>query len=110
VPEGANSFVTDPMAAFAAAEAKLTEAFLGPGPCARPYVRLGLVDVWTKRTAQGIVKCELTLAPDRNLAHAHSIIGRGMVFMWTTRSDDPTYLAQLEPILEGMRKAGVPEQ
>ena len=24
-------------------------------------------------------------------------------------SDDPTYLAQLEPILEGLRKAGVPE-
>jgi tetratricopeptide (TPR) repeat protein len=28
----------------------------------------------------------------------------------TARSDDPTYLAQLEPILEGLRKAGVPEQ
>ena len=27
----------------------------------------------------------------------------------TAESDDPTYLAQLEPILEGMRKAGVPE-
>ena len=29
---------------------------------------------------------------------------------WTARSDDPTYLARLESILEGMRKAGVPEQ
>jgi hypothetical protein len=29
---------------------------------------------------------------------------------WTTRSDDPTYLAELDPILEGLRKAGVPEQ
>jgi tetratricopeptide (TPR) repeat protein len=29
---------------------------------------------------------------------------------WTARSDDPTYLAQLEPILEGLRKAGLPEQ
>ena len=29
---------------------------------------------------------------------------------WTARSDDPTYLARLEPILEGMRMAGVPEQ
>jgi tetratricopeptide (TPR) repeat protein len=28
----------------------------------------------------------------------------------TAQSDDPTYLGQLEPILEGMRKAGVPEQ
>jgi hypothetical protein len=28
----------------------------------------------------------------------------------TARSDDPTYLAQLEPIFDGLRKAGVPEQ
>ena len=28
---------------------------------------------------------------------------------WTAQSDDSTYLAQLEPILEGMRRAGVPE-
>src|SRR5271166_2230871 len=28
---------------------------------------------------------------------------------WTAQSDDPTYLAQLEPIFEGLRKAGVPE-
>ena len=29
---------------------------------------------------------------------------------WTARSDDPTYLAQLEPIFDGLRKAGVPER
>jgi tetratricopeptide (TPR) repeat protein len=29
---------------------------------------------------------------------------------WTAMSDDPTYLAQLQPHLDGMRKAGVPEQ
>jgi hypothetical protein len=28
----------------------------------------------------------------------------------TARSDNPTYLANLEPIVEGLRKAGVPEQ
>jgi hypothetical protein len=28
----------------------------------------------------------------------------------TARSDDPTYLAGLKPIFDGMRKAGVPEQ
>jgi tetratricopeptide (TPR) repeat protein len=28
----------------------------------------------------------------------------------TARSDDQTYLGQLEPILEGMRKAGIPER
>jgi hypothetical protein len=29
---------------------------------------------------------------------------------WTAQSDDPTFLAQLEPILEGLRKAGLPEE
>jgi tetratricopeptide (TPR) repeat protein len=29
---------------------------------------------------------------------------------WTAMSDDPTHLAQLEQLLEGLRKAGVPEQ
>ena len=29
---------------------------------------------------------------------------------YTSMSDDPTYLAQTERTLEGMRKAGVPEQ
>jgi tetratricopeptide (TPR) repeat protein len=28
---------------------------------------------------------------------------------WSARSGDPTYLAQLEPILDGLRKAGVPD-
>src|SRR5271165_5434740 len=29
---------------------------------------------------------------------------------WTARSDDPTFLAEAERVLEAMRKAGVPEQ
>ena len=29
---------------------------------------------------------------------------------WTAQSDDPTYLAQLDPIFEGLRKAGLPEE
>jgi tetratricopeptide (TPR) repeat protein len=28
---------------------------------------------------------------------------------WTARSADPTFLAEIEPIFEGMRKAGLPE-
>ena len=171
---------------------------------------LGLVDIWTKRAAQGIAECEHALALDRNLASAHSAIGFGKIFIgraeeteahiaealrlsprdtmaygwmsyrghgeaptrqlrasgrvvsagdrgqpkfsayayftlaaalaqlgrldearsavkaglalnpaftisraravWTAMSDDPTYLAQLEPIFEGLRKAGAPEQ
>ena len=170
---------------------------------------MGLVDIFTKRAAEGIAECEHALALDRNLANAHAIIGFGKIFIgraeeteahiaealrlsprdtmayiwmtiagmaknhlgsweqavawfrraieanrnypqhifmlaaalaqlgrldearsavkaglalnptftisraraaWTAMSDDPTYLAQLEPIFEGMRKAGVPEQ
>jgi hypothetical protein len=67
--EGANSFVTDPIAAFAAAEAKLTKAFLGTGPCAWP-LWLGFVEMFTKRAAQGIAECEHALALDRNLAES----------------------------------------
>jgi TolB-like protein/class 3 adenylate cyclase len=207
--EGANSFVTDPMAAFAACEAKLTTALSAVPDHARAHLYLGIVDIWTKRAAQGIAECEHALALDRNLAAAHSIIGLGKIFIgraeeteahivealrlsprdtmaynwmtnagiaksilgsceqtvawcrrgieanrnypiayfllaaalaqlgrldearsafkaglalnptytisraraaWTAMSAEPTYLTQTERILEGMRKAGVPEQ
>jgi tetratricopeptide (TPR) repeat protein len=170
---------------------------------------LGLVDMFTKRAADGIAECEHALALDRNLASARTMIGYGKIFIgradeteadiaealhlsprdtlayiwmsvagdaknhlgsweqaveWfrraieanrnyptvyfnlaaalallgrldeahssvraglalnpafsisraraarTARSDNPTYLVQLEPIFDGMRKAGVPEQ
>jgi tetratricopeptide (TPR) repeat protein len=170
---------------------------------------LGLVDIFTKRAAEGIAECEHALALDRNLASAHHFIGVGKIcighaeeteahvvealrlsprdslaYIWmtiagiakdhlpsweqavawlrraieanrnfpqayfwlaaalaqlgrldeahfavkaglalnptfaisraraayTARSDNPTYLAGLEPIFEGMRKAGLPEQ
>jgi TolB-like protein/class 3 adenylate cyclase len=206
---GAFLFVTDPLAAFAAAEAKLTKALSSVPDHARGHMFLGFVEILTKRAAQGIAECEHALALDRNLAYAHSFIGRGKILVgraeeteahvaealrlsprdtmayvwmhtvgvanlhlrswdkavacyrraieanrnfptayfwlaaalmqsgrldearsavkaglaldpkftvsraraaWTSMSDDSTYLAQLEPILEGMRKAGVPEQ
>jgi TolB-like protein/class 3 adenylate cyclase len=206
--EGANSFVTDPVAAFAAAESNLTKALSSVRDHARALLYLGLVHIWTKRATEGIAECEHALDLDRNLAQAHSAIGLGKIFVgraeeteahiiealrlsprdttaylwmtnvgiaknrvasweqavgwlrraieanrnfptaylvlavalaqlgrldearsavkaglalnpaftisraraaWTAMSDDPTYLAQLEPILEGLRKAGVPE-
>ena len=209
VAGGANSFVTDPAAAFTAAEAKLTRALSSIPDHARGHMLLGLVDIFTKRAAQGIAECEHALALDRNLANAHSIIGHGKIYIgraeetephiaealrlsprdtwayiwmstagraknhlgsyeeavawcrrsieanrnyprphfwlgaalaqlgrldearlavkaglaldpafsiararanWTAMSDDPTYLAQLEPILDGLRKAGAPEE
>jgi TolB-like protein/class 3 adenylate cyclase len=207
--DGALSFVVDPMAALAAAEAKLTKALSLVPDHAGAHMYLGLVDMLTKRAAQGIAECEHALELDRNLATAHSSIGFGKILIgraeeaeahigealrlsprdsmahtwmtdagsaknhlgsfeqavgWfrraieanrnypvayfhlaaalallgrldearssvkaglalnptyaisrdraarTARSDDPRYLAQLEPIFDGMRKAGVPEQ
>jgi TolB-like protein/class 3 adenylate cyclase len=207
--DGANSFVTDPMAAFALAEAKLTEALSSVPDHAHAHRLLGGVDIWTRRAAEGIAECEHALALNRNLADAHANIGLGKIVIgraeeteahiaealslsprdtwaylwmnfagaaklylgkweqaiawfrrsieanrniwityfnlaaalaqlgrldgahaavkaglalspafsvsraradWTAISDDPTFLAGLEPILEGMRKAGVPEQ
>jgi TolB-like protein/class 3 adenylate cyclase len=209
VREGANFFVSDPMAAFAAAEAKLTKALSSVPDHARGHRLLGYVDILTKRAAQGIAECERALELDRNLASAHAFIGLGKIFVgraedtephvgealrlsprdtnahtwktfagiakhvlgsyeqaaarfrraieanrnyplpyfllagslvqlgrldearsavkaglaldptfaisraraaWTAMSDDPTYLTQLEPIFDGLRKAGVPEQ
>ena len=206
---GAFLFLSDPKAVFASAEAKLTKALSSVPDHARAHLDLGIVDICTKRAAQGIAECEHALALDRNLALAHVIMGRGkifigraeeteahiaealrlsprdtMIYIWmttagvaklhlgsyeqaaawfrraieanrnypyrdfmlgaalaqlgrldeahsavkaglalnptfsisrtraafTAMSDDPTYLAQLEPILEGVRKAGLPEE
>jgi TolB-like protein/TPR repeat protein len=207
--EGVLSFVIDPLAALAVAEAKLTKALSSVPDHALGHMLLGFVEILTKRAAQGIAECEHALALDRNLAAAHSIIGFGKIFigraeeteahvaealrlsprdtnayLWlfiagvaknylgsweqavawfrraieanrnypeayfnmaaalaqlgrldearsavraglalnptyaisraraarTARSDNPTYLAQLEPILDGLRKAGLPEE
>ena len=207
--EGASSFVTDPVAAFLAAEVKLIKALSSVPDLARGHMLLGYVHILTKRAAQGIAECEHTLSLDRNLAQAHASIGLGKIYIgraeetddhvfealrlsprdtsayiwmnyagtaknhlgswdqsvawfrrsieanrnhpyahfrlaaalaqlgrleeahavvksglalnptfaisraraaWTARSDNLTYLAQLEPILDGLRKAGVPEQ
>jgi tetratricopeptide (TPR) repeat protein len=206
---GAFLFSTEPKAAFAAAEAKLTQALSSAPDHAGAHLTLAIAHVYTKHAAEGIAKCEHALALDRNLAHAHSIIGRGKICIgraeetethigealrlsprdtmayiwmmhagmsklhlgsweqavawfrraieanrnhahlhfvlsaalaqlgrleearsavkaglalnpafavsraraaWTEISDDPPYLAQLEPIFDGLRKAGVPEQ
>ncbi len=52
--------------------------------------------------AHSAVKAGLALNPTFTISRARAT--------WTAMSDDPTYLAQLEPIFDGLRKAGVPEQ
>ena len=74
-------FVTDPAAAFATAEARLTKALSSVPDHARGHIWLGFVYIFTRRAALGIAECEHALALDRNLASAHSIIGLGKVFI-----------------------------
>jgi TolB-like protein/class 3 adenylate cyclase len=81
VADGGNSYVTDSMAALAAAEKKLTNALSSVPDHARGHMWLGLIDIMTRRAAQGIAKCEHALALDRNLAAAHSAVGFGKIFV-----------------------------
>jgi len=64
---------------------------------AAALAKLGRID-----EAHSSVKAGLALDPAFTLSRARAA--------WTARSDDPTYLAQLEPIFDGLRMAGVPEQ
>ena len=52
--------------------------------------------------AHSAVKAGVALNPSFTLSRARA--------HWTALSDDPTYLAQIEPILEGMRMAGLREE
>jgi TolB-like protein/DNA-binding winged helix-turn-helix (wHTH) protein/Flp pilus assembly protein TadD len=79
--EGAMSLAADPFAAFAAAEAKLTTALSLAPNHAHGHMWLGLVDILTKRVAEGIARCEHALDLDPNLAHAHALIGYGKMFV-----------------------------
>jgi hypothetical protein len=51
--------------------------------------------------ASSAVKAGLALNPAFSLSRARAA--------WTAWSDAPSYLAQLELILDGLRKAGLPE-
>ena len=78
---GATLTATDPMAAFFAAEAKLTRALSVVPDHALGHMWLGFVDVCTKRGEMGIAESEHALALDRNLAPAHASIGIGKSFI-----------------------------
>ncbi len=69
-----------------------------------PYFVLGvaLAQLGRLDEARSAVKAGLALNPAFAVSRARAL--------WAAMSDDPTYLAQLEPIFEGLRKAGVPEQ
>jgi len=68
-------------ARLTSAEAALTKALSHAPNHALAHMLLGLVQVFTKRGAQGIAQCEQAPALDRNLASAHAVIGGAKVFL-----------------------------
>jgi TolB-like protein len=72
---GAGLMTDDWPERIAAAEKMLTKVLSLAPNHARAHQILGLVQMYTKRVAQGIAECEQALALDRNSASAHSLIG-----------------------------------
>jgi TolB-like protein/class 3 adenylate cyclase len=68
-------------ARFASAEAALTKALSLAPNHALAHMSLGLVQIFTKRAAQGIAECEQALTLDRNSARTHALIGLAKVFL-----------------------------
>jgi TolB-like protein/class 3 adenylate cyclase len=83
--EGANSFVTDPMAAFAVAEAKLTKALSSVPDHAPGHMTLGYVYICTKRAAEGIAELEHALALDRKSCQRPCPYRTWQDFHWSRR-------------------------
>lgn len=69
------SIADDWSARFAAAETNLTKVLSLAPNHAWAHLVLGILQMYTKRVAQGIGECERALALDRNLAAAHAYIG-----------------------------------
>ena len=85
----ASSLLADPLAAFTAAEAKLTRALSLAPNHPHGHMWLGLVDIWTRRATEGIARCEHALELDRNIAQAHSLIGYGKLFVGRAEETEP---------------------
>ena len=71
-------------------------------PASNFHLAAALAQLGRLDEARSAVKAGLALNPNFTVSRARAV--------WTAMSDDPTYLAQVEPNLDGMRKAGVPEQ
>ena len=76
-------------ARFALAETIITRALpLAPNH-ALAHMFLGLVQMFTKRAAEGIAQCEHALVLDRNLAAAHGLIGFAKVLLGQGAETEP---------------------
>jgi TolB-like protein len=100
--------------------------------------RAGLANLHLRRWEQAIAWYQRSIEANRNFPYIYFVLGAGLAQLgrleeahsatrvglamipsftvarfhatWAAMSDDPIYLSQFEPLLEGMRKAGVPEQ
>ena len=86
---GAALMTDDWSARFTSAEATLTKALSLAPNHALAHVVLGLVQIYTKRAAQGIAQCEQALALNRNLAGAHALIGGAKFFLGRGAETEP---------------------
>jgi TolB-like protein/class 3 adenylate cyclase len=78
---GGATTAANPLAAFTAAERKLTKALSMVPDHPHGHMWLGLVEISTRRAAQGIARCEHALELDQNLATAYFLIGYGKLFV-----------------------------
>jgi TolB-like protein/Tfp pilus assembly protein PilF len=78
---GAFFLADDRSARFAAAQNMLAKALSSAPNHAMAHCLSGLVEIFSKRAAEGIAKCERALALDRNLAVAHGYIGAAKYFI-----------------------------
>jgi TolB-like protein/Flp pilus assembly protein TadD len=87
------TLAADPLAAFAAAETKFTKALSRVPDHPLGHMGLGLVEIWTRRAAQGIARCEHALELDQNLADAYFLIGYGKPFVGRAEETE-SYIAE----------------
>jgi hypothetical protein len=98
---------------------------------------VGLAKLFLGRCEQAVAWCGRAIEANRNFPHPHFLLGSALAQLgrldearsevrvglalnpnfslsrargaWSAMSDEPTYLAQIEPVLYGLRIAGVPE-
>jgi TolB-like protein len=78
---GTSMLTGDRTARLMAAEASLVKVLAYAPNHAMAHCLLGVVQIFTKRAAQGIAECERALALDRNLASAYAWIGLGKCYL-----------------------------
>jgi tetratricopeptide (TPR) repeat protein len=86
---GAALMTDDWSARFVAAEATSTKVLSLAPDHAGAHLALGIVQMYTRRVAEGIAEYEQALALDRNLAGAHAFIGLAKILLGRGAETEP---------------------